>query len=385
MTPPKVQDLPDGARAWIGRASLPWARIGHWPTPLTPLTLDGTGDAPGGQLWIKREDLSHPRYGGNKVRTLEVLLGDAAARGVTRVWATGAYGSNHAVATLAHAEAAGLAAGALLFPQPYSAVAAANLRSSLWLGARRGWPIVPVLSVATLPLAMIVEWRRERRAGLRPWMMPPGGASALGALGALSAVFELAAQLRASLAPPPASLVVAAGSTCTTAGLLAGLALAQRLGAWPWRRPIVRAVRVTPWPVTSHLRISALAHRTLRLADRLRGASSEIGRDALASHLIVDGSQLGRGYGRATAAGDAAAARFAAAGGPSLDSVYAAKAAAALCALLRAGGGDDGPLLLWSTKSAAPPPMGPDASDETLDEAARPPAPPFARWLARGG
>lgn len=328
------------------------------------------------------------------MRTLEVLLGDAAARGVTRVWATGAYGSNHAVATLAHAGRAGLTAGALLFPQPYSAAAAANLRSSLWLGAQRGWPIEPVLSVATLPLAMLAHWQRERRAGQRPWMMAPGGASPLGALGAMSAAFELAAQLRAGEAPPPGTLVVAAGSTCTTAGLLAGLALAQRLGAWPWRRPIVRAVRVTPWPVTSHYRISALAHRTLALADRLRGARSGIGRDELASHLIVDGSQLGRGYGRATAAGDAMTARFAAAGGPALDSVYSAKSAAALCAALAAGDAGAGPLLLWSTKSAAPPPMTASEDDPDLASDPKPdpkidrqgrPAPPFARWLARGG
>jgi D-cysteine desulfhydrase len=315
------------------------------------------------------------------VRTLEVLLGDAAARGVTRVWATGAYGSNHVVATLAHAERAGLKAGALLFAQPYSAAAAANLRSSLWLGAQRGWPIEPVLSVATLPLAMLARWQRERRAGQRPWMMAPGGASPLGALGAMSAAFELAAQLRAGEAPPPAIVVVAAGSTCTTAGLLAGLALAQRLGAWPWRRPIVRAVRVTPWPVTSHFRISALAQRTLALADRLRGASSGISRDELASHLIVDGSQLGGGYGRATAAGQIVTARFAAAGGPALDSVYSAKSAAAA---LRSALADAaaGPLLLWSTKSAAPPPISASEDEPQRDQPMRP-APPFARWLAR--
>ncbi len=390
-----MSELPEGARAWLGEARLPWARLGRWPTPVTSLELASAGRG-AEQIWIKREDLSHPRYGGNKLRTLEVLLGDAAARGVTRVWATGAYGSNHAVATLCHAESAGLAAGALLFPQPYSETAAANLRACLALGAERGWPVLPILSVATLPLAMLRHWQRERRAGGRPWMMPPGGARPLGALGALSAAFELAAQLRAEEPPPPATIVLAAGSTCTAAGLLAGLALAQRLGVWPGERPRLRAVRVTPWPVTAHARIAGLAARAVALADQLRGAASGIDKAELGAHLVVDGAQLGRGYGRSTSAGAAAMARFAAAigpgagpdagpdagpgagpdAGPALDSVYSAKAAAALLAALDAGDGARGPLLLWSTKSAAMP------QATALD---RPPMPrPFARWLARG-
>lgn len=330
----------------------------------------------GGEVWIKREDLSHPRYGGNKVRTLEVLLGDAAARGVTRVWATGAYGSNHAVATLTHAELAGLRAGALLFPQPYSEAAAANLRAMVRLGA----PVVPVASVATLPLAMVKGWQRDRRRGERPWMMAPGGASPLGAMGALSAVFELAEQLRAHQAPPPRAIVVAAGSTCTSAGLLAGLALAKQRGVWPWPRPILRAVRVTPWPVTSHLRVSSLAHRALLLADSLRGQRSGIPRGELASHLVIDGEQLGPGYGHSTPAAAAAARRFVEIGGPALDSVYSAKSAAALLAALVSAGrggrdGRGGPLLFWSTKSAVLPPP---SAEGAL------PALPFARWLARG-
>lgn len=354
-------DHPLRERLGVARGVLPWVRLGHWPTAITPLVVDGV------TIWIKREDLSHPRYGGNKVRTLETLLGDAAARGVTRVWAAGAYGSNHAVATMVHASTAGLAAGALLFPQPYSATAAANLRSSLSLGGL----IVPVRSVATLPMAMFETWRRDRRAGQRPWMMPPGGASPLGTLGALSAVFELAEQLQAHLAPPPLRIFVAAGSTCTTAGILAGLALAHRVGRWPWPRPLVHSVRVTPWPVTSRYRISALAKQSIDLADRLRCHWSGIGRAELAAYLIVDGSQLGAGYGRSTMAGEDACRGFANAGGPTLDSVYTAKSVAALRSRLRAKAGD-GPCLLWSTKSASPAPLDPIG----------PSCPqPFARWL----
>lgn len=347
-------------RLGLPRSALPWANLGTWPSPLTPLSLDGEA------LWIKREDLSHAGYGGNKVRTLEVLLGDARARGVTRVWAAGAYGSNHAVATLVHAPRADLAAGALLFPQPMSAPARENLLASAGMNV----PLVAVPHVALLPWAMLATWRAERRHGHRPWMMPPGGATPLGALGALSAVFELAEQLAAQVAPPPSTIVVAAGSGCTTAGLLAGLALARQVGAWPWPMPHLHAVRVTPWPVTARARIAALAARALTLLERW-GIGPAPDRKALARGLTVDGSQLGAGYGSATAAGDSAARAFAGAGGPMLDCVYTAKAAAGLRKLAQRGGGR--PLLFWSTKSAAPPP--------SSEPRALPLA--MARWLAR--
>lgn len=337
-------------RLSLGSGALPWAALGQWPTPITSLPLDGH------TLWLKREDLSSARYGGNKVRTLEVLLGDALARGVSRVWAAGAYGSNHVVATFAHAPQVGLAVGALVFPQPPSAPAVENLIATASFGA----PLVPVANVALLPLAMLRAWHRDRRAGGRPWMMPPGGATALGALGALSAVLELSEQLAAGAAPTPATIVVPVGSTCTTAGLLAGLALARRIGAWRWALPALHAVRVTPWPVTSRLQIVALARRALALLESLRrphsahrGSLAPLGLEA---RLTLDGAQLGAGYGRSTPAGERAAAAVTAAGGPPLDCVYAAKAGAAVRAHWARGGG--GPVLLWSTKSSAPPPHG---------------------------
>ena len=65
---------------------MPLEPLGDWPTPLEPLALEG------GTIWVKREGDSSPRYGGNKVRTLEAWLGYARARGAGRIWAIGAYG-----------------------------------------------------------------------------------------------------------------------------------------------------------------------------------------------------------------------------------------------------------------------------------------------------
>ena len=305
--------------------------LGHWPTPVAAL------DVAGRTLWFKCEGDSHPDYGGNKLRTLEVWLGHARAIGAKRIWAIGAYGSNHAVATVLHARAAGLDAGALLFPQPVSAWAIENCAALV----ASGCPIVPLRSVIEVPFARL----RVPRGDL---VMPPGGATTIGTFGALAAAFELAAQVAAGELPPPVRIVLAVGSTCTAAGLLAGLALAHATGAWPWPVPIVHGVRVTPWPVTSRLRIAHLAARTLDRVAALGGPRIAAGLRELVRGLVIDGRELGPGYGKSTPQAQHAAAVLA--HGPRLDGVYSAKAAAALLRLHRAG---IGPLLFWASKSTA--------------------------------
>jgi D-cysteine desulfhydrase len=49
------------------------------PTPLVPAPR--LSDAVGVEVWFKRDDLTGRGLGGNKVRILEYLLGDASAEG----------------------------------------------------------------------------------------------------------------------------------------------------------------------------------------------------------------------------------------------------------------------------------------------------------------
>jgi D-cysteine desulfhydrase len=331
---------------------VPWVGLGVWPTPVEPLGLRP-------DLWVKRDDRSGLRYGGNKVRTLEALFGRAQAAGARRIWATGAVGSNHALATVLYARDAGLEPGLMLFPQPASACARENLEAMI--GQRPS--LRPLASWATLPAHVVLERRRPGS-----YVMLPGGATAEGALGYVSAGLELALQIAAGALPAPRHILVGVGSTCTSAGLLAGLAIAARLGLAP-SVPEVLAVRVTPWPVTSAWRVVGLAARTAALVAELAGDDHlAIPRRELAARLRVVGGFLGRGYGYVTPAGVAAAEAFRAAGGPPLDTCYSAKVAAALLGLEL-----DGPVLFWATKSSRP-----------LPPSTAAPAPrPMARWLAR--
>ena len=379
---------------------VPWAALGDWPTPLDEARIDGR------PIWIKREGDSAAAYGGNKVRTLEAWLGHVRAAGAERIWAIGAYGSNHAIATVIHARAIGLDAGAILFPQPVSDWALENagalIESSCALVRLRNVVEVPFAGVAVaardryfahdtrdrLRSLLEAHWTRTiSNSDFARWasaliarvvgseqarnsmVMPPGGATPTGTLGAMSAAFELAEQVAAGLAPPPRRIVLPVGSTCTTAGLLSGFALAHAMGVWRWPVPIVHAVRVTPWPVTSRVMITRLAAFTLARIAQLGGPRVELG-DA---RLAIDRRELGPGYGRITKAGEQAMALFGRdATLPRLDGVYSAKAAAALLRLHREG---VGPLLFWSTKSTtrlAPP------TQRAIERAPR----ALARWLA---
>jgi len=331
---------------------VPRVTLGAFPTPVESLeTVSRALGAGNGDAWIKRDDISSPVYGGNKVRTLELLLAQALARGHTSVLATGAFGSNHALATALHGPRVGLTPGALLFPQPVSTAALVNLRAL----AESGALLHALAHWSVLPLAM--AWIRLRGRPV-PYLMVPGGATPLGALGYVSAGLELGRQVAAGELPAPRRVIVAVGSTCTSAGLLVGLALAAhfRVGFAPATLPTLTSVRVSPWPVTSRTRILSLAARTAHFLGELAGPSvPRLDGAALGARFEVDGNYLGPGYGRPSAAGRDAEALWQRLGLPELDGTYSAKAAARFVSALRTR--EAGPVLFWSTKSSVPLPV----------------------------
>ena len=289
------------------REALAPCSLGRWPTLLEPAPafLASLGlDA----LWLKREDRSAPRCGGNKVRGLEFLLADAPAGSVFVT--VGGTGSTHCLATAVHAAALSCRVALAQFPQPETdasrAVAAAcDAHATL---------VVRAPTRAALPLALLAAWHGARRFGPRRWI-PGGGAHPRAVVGHFLAALELAQQLPA----PPEAIVAPLGTGGTVAGLLLGVA---QLG-WPTR---VVGVRVAPAIVANRWRTRRLALRTARLL-----ASCGVRIAALTSRMLfqlVDGLG-GKGYGYPTAEGEAAR-RLAAEHGLTLDPTYGAKAFAFL-------------------------------------------------------
>jgi D-cysteine desulfhydrase len=279
----------------------------HAPTPVFELPSAAAGS---GRLWVKNDGVTNPGYGGNKVRKLERLLGEALRFRAVRLVTLGAAGSHHVLATTRFAREVGLPTVAVLTPQPWSDHAEATLCASLAEG----------LDARAAPCLLAVPARLAELWGPGDRCIPIGGSSVTGTLGYVDAMRELAAQIRAGELPEPDVVVAALGSGGTVAGLVAGAAITGL-------RCRVLGVCVAAGPVVSR----ALVLRLAWAAARRAGEPVSLRR--LRETLIVGAGELGPGYGHPTerAAVATAVAREA---GILLDPTYTAKAFAAALALV---------------------------------------------------
>ncbi|MCB9617571.1 MAG: pyridoxal-phosphate dependent enzyme [Sandaracinus sp.] len=303
-------------------------------TPVQRLALpDGKGEA-----WVKRDDLTSARYGGNKVRKLEFLLGDARHRERDLLVASGAFGSHHVLATTLFGRQWGFDVHAVLVPQPWNDHVEENLRVGLGAGmvphAVRSWAAVPPTQTA-----LVATLRLE---GRRPYRVAYGGSSATGALGYVEAGLELAAQIENGEIPEPDRIFVALGSGGTAVGLAIGLAAIGITAK-------VVAVRVTPALVCNRATVAALVASTMKKLRDAEPAFPAVGHAALAQ-IEIDSSRFGDGYG--TANEDAVEASAVASDfGLTLDPTYTARAFSSF--LAHARGADARRTLFWHTLSAA--------------------------------
>ena len=330
--------VPDGynylgvAMPALARA-LPRVALGAFPTPVS----DSDG------VTIKHDEYSHEQYGGNKLRKLEYLLGQALRRGATHVATFGAAGSNHALATAIHTRRLGMQPIAFLCHQHPSPL----IGRSLEIHRRIGTDVVYWGGDPANRRRIVRETLRSRRG--RHWVIPMGGSSWVGAMGYVAAAFELRAQIDAGQCPEPDRIYVPLGTMGTVAGLAVGLR-AARLSSE------VCAVRVVDPAIASAARLAAFTAKLLELAARLDDRL-DLDDRSLNVRLIED--QFGAGYGVATpeakCAVDVAARDF----GLRLETTYSGKAFAAL---LEEGGhrSRPGSVLFWNTYNG--PPRRPPAS-----------------------
>ncbi len=68
----------------------------------------------GCDIWIKRDDLCNPKYGGNKPRKYEFVLADAIKQGKKNIVTIGGIGSNHVLADAIYFERSWVNYGRLL-------------------------------------------------------------------------------------------------------------------------------------------------------------------------------------------------------------------------------------------------------------------------------
>lgn len=334
------------------RERLAWAPLGAFPTRVSDGQPVVRELGASGELWLKRDDESSPRYGGSKLRLLEHLLAEARDAGASCVYSSGVRGSNFALATALHAPRLGLSPGAICFPQPMTREGERSHDALSGLAR-----VVEIPHWSLLPLSAAQVRRAATARGERATVLSQVGFAPTALLGYLAAGLELSRQVERGQCPTPTRVVLPVGSAATSAGLLAGLALAKKLGIWRGALPAVSAVRIAAWPLSRRGRVRSLALSASRaLAQHSGEAALKLAPTELGDlELVTD--QLGAGYPHATPGGASARLVFECAGFSLLDDTYSAKAAAHVLERLRAG--ERGPILFWCTKSSAPLPEGP--------------------------
>ena len=301
---------------WQGFRRIPHVSIGQFPTEVTE--VPSLSAKAGADIWIKRDDQTCARYGGNKVRKLEYALGEALRRESDTVVTTGAAGSHHALATALFAAELRMRVEVVAFPQPFSPHAEGQLRALLSAGAH----LHPIRSGAIAIPAIHALAARLRVRGRRPFVIPPGGSSVQGTLGYVEAGLELARQIESARAPEPAAIYVALGTGGTAAGLAIGLAASGITSE-------VIGVRVVPRAVANLTLLGGLVKRCVRHLRSLDSRFPDVVQTAR-SHLRVDGREYGGGYGHESPVARNAARLVAKHAKLALDPTYTSKAFAAL-------------------------------------------------------
>jgi D-cysteine desulfhydrase family pyridoxal phosphate-dependent enzyme len=292
----------------------PEVTLAHLPSPVEELASLRRALGGGPRLLIKRDDTLSFAFGGNKVRKMQLVAADALAAGADTLITCGGIQSNHARVTAAAAAKLGL--GCVLVangaPPPH---ATANALLDRLLGAE----VRHVADRTARDSTMQAVADELRRAGRRPYVVPLGASTPLGALGFVYAIEEL----REQLPEAPDVIVHSTSSGGTQAGLLAGCA----------RHGYETRVLGISADETS----AALTRDVRRILDGVAGFD---GFDAASLDRVdveVDDRFVGGGYGVPTDASREAIDLLARTEAIFLDPTYTAKAMAGLLARVRAG------------------------------------------------
>lgn len=291
-------------------------------------------------MWVKRDDVVGPAMGGNKTRELEFILGEARARSAQIAVTFGGLQSNFARQMCAAARVAGLEPHCFYFvPRP--ARLEGNLLLIKLMGAHMHFIPVGQSDEATMTVAQAVRLARwvarltPATWGRRMYFIPAGGHSALGCLGYVLAAAELEAQLR-ERGVERATIVTAAGTGGTLAGLMAGLHLLRS-------RHEVLALDVGKLWRAFPASIAALASEVCALLGHPRAFDVE-------EVPVIERTYVGEAYARPTPEALSALRLVARTEGLLLDPVYTSKAMAGLIDLVRQGRwGRGAHVVFWHT------------------------------------
>ena len=194
---------------------IPRIKLANLPTPLDDLKQ--LGNKYGfKKLLVKRDDLTGFAGGGNKARKLEYDFAEILKGGYDVVLTAGGIQSNHARMTAAAARKLGLDVKLVLGGPDFNKFEG-NLLLDILFGAEIRY-LVNDDDNDHLTSAMN-KWADELKSnGRKPFVIPIGGSTGLGALGYVTAMQEISGQLTDN----KVQIIMAVGSCGTFAGSILG-------------------------------------------------------------------------------------------------------------------------------------------------------------------
>ncbi len=309
---------------------LPKVKIAHLPTPLEemPRLTEALG---GPRLLIKRDDQTGLASGGNKARKLEFLVAEALEKGADILITTGGIQSNHARQTAAAAAKFGLGCY-LVLAGSEPELRSGNLLLDDLLGAEVHW--LDPTSGANAMDAMQRLAGRLRDGGNKPYVIPRGGSTPIGACGYVLAMIEAMQQLE-EMGIQVDRMFMGSGSAGTHSGILVG-------GKLTGYRGQVAGICISRPNDQLLPAVRSLAEATLeRLGEKATIEEAD---------LVAYDGYLGAGYAQPAALEREAIRLVARQEGIILDTVYTGRAMGGLIDLIKRGVvGKDETILFWHT------------------------------------
>ena len=319
--------MPSLATARDRLLTLPSVELGALPTPIDFAWRLRDAIGMGGRLLVKRDDALPFGFGGNKVRKLTLVAAQARDEGCDALITCGGVQSNHCRATASAAAKLGMACHIVANGTQPERLTGNALLSNL-LGAQ----VTYVAERTGRNAAMEARAALLRAAGRKPFVIPLGASTPLGAMGLARGVGELVYQ---GLVPDV--IISASSSGGTQAGLIAGCALFEmktRVIGISADDPVEEIGKVVIDLCGGIEEALGLPHGALAARERFE----------------ADASFVGEGYGVPTDASREAQQLGAHSEALFTDHWYTAKALAAVVAYGRAGQFKDGEtVMFWHT------------------------------------
>ena len=309
---------------------IPWIPLVNTPTPvkrLVKLEKDLKTDIP---IWIKQDNLTSRKYGGNKVRKLEFIIADILEKKKGTIATLGGVGTNHGLATTIFGKELGLDVVLYLITQPITKHVLDNLKLDFKFGAELKY----VKNYLGVGIHFYLLDRLKRKG---TYWLPAGGSTSVGILGYVNALLELKQQIDEGKLPVPNQIYVAAGTTGTMAGIELGVQLTNL-------QTQVIGVRVTDRMAATSRKVKSLINGALKI---LKNDSKVKNFQYKPKFLLID-QYFGGKYGKVTPEGFSAVETMEKTEEILLETTYTGKTLAALLDHIKEVKTKE-PILFWNT------------------------------------